>query len=179
MTIYTVGHSNHAWERFLDILRSVKIEIVIDVRSYPRSRWAQFNQNALQQGLKKENIAYQFAGVELGGFGEMKDLSYDEIAATSSFQSAIESVIAVTEKWRPALMCSEHEPLACHRCLLLGRQLKKRGVKVSHLLRDGQIEDHEQAEQRLLVKHLRKLFPAKKDVLSSAYKLQERAVRQN
>jgi uncharacterized protein (DUF488 family) len=177
--IYTLGHSNHAWDRFLDLLALARIRIVIDVRSYPRSRWAHFNKGPLEHGLKKADIAYQFAGDELGGRGKMKDLTYDQIAATASFQSALGSVIAIAATIRPALLCSEHEPLACHRCLLLGRHLAKRGMKVAHLLRDGTIEDHERTEQRLLLKHLRKLFPAEKELLSSAYNLQERNIRQN
>jgi uncharacterized protein (DUF488 family) len=177
MTIYTIGHSNHAWGRFLELLATAQIEIVIDVRSYPRSRWAHFNKEILQQGLGTAGIEYQFAGAELGG--KTKDMSYDQIAATASFQSALGSVIAIAATMRAALLCSEHEPLACHRCLLLGRHLVKRGMKVAHLLRDGTIEDHERIEQRLLSKHLRKIFPAEKELLSSAYSLQEQNIRQN
>jgi hypothetical protein len=51
---------------------------------------------------------------------------------------------------RPALMYSEHEPLNCHHCLLVGRRLAERGNDLAHILRDGTIEPNAATEERLL-----------------------------
>jgi hypothetical protein len=47
-------------------------------------------------------------------------------------------------------MCSERDPLDCHRCLLVARALAARGVSVGHILHDGGIESHSAIERRLL-----------------------------
>ena len=47
-------------------------------------------------------------------------------------------------------MCAEREPLDCHRCLLVGRALARRGCTVGHILGDGAIEPHSATEERLL-----------------------------
>jgi uncharacterized protein (DUF488 family) len=76
---------------------------------------------------------------------------------------------------RPALMCSEYEPLTCHRCLLVGRRLAQRGVSVAHILRDGTIEQSEVAEDRLLAltrQTERDLLASRSDRLASAYRIQ-------
>jgi uncharacterized protein (DUF488 family) len=49
MTIYTIGHSHTAIERFVDLLRLHPIQVLIDTRSQPYSRYApQFNRKSLQ-----------------------------------------------------------------------------------------------------------------------------------
>lgn len=176
MTIYTIGHSNHPWERFLELLNVAKIEVVIDVRSYPRSRWPQFNKDVLRDRLCAAQMGYRYLGAELGGRGDATTVSYQEIAKSAPFQEAIKAVVAIAVKSPSALMCSEHEPLECHRCLLLGRRLLDQGMEVVHILRDGEIEGHQLTEQRLLRKHAGKL-PAGKDRMSSAYALQEERIR--
>ncbi len=60
---------------------------------------------------------------------------------------------------RSVLMCSEHEPLSCHRCLLLGRSFVGQGVAVRHILRSGQVESHQETEARLLDAHSEKNQP--------------------
>ncbi len=47
-------------------------------------------------------------------------------------------------------MCSEREPLECHRTLLLAQELEKSGVPVRHILADGSSESHTCAMDRLL-----------------------------
>jgi hypothetical protein len=72
-------------------------------------------------------------------------------------------------------MCSEHEPLTCHRCLLVGRRLVERGVGVAHILRDGTIESNEKTEDRLLAltrQTDRDLFISRADRVVAAYHVQ-------
>jgi uncharacterized protein (DUF488 family) len=72
-------------------------------------------------------------------------------------------------------MCSEHEPLACHRCLLVGRRLVERGFSVAHILRDGTIEPNEITKDRLLAitrQTESDLLASRADRIATAYRVQ-------
>ena len=126
--IYTIGHSNHSAVRFIDLLQGAGIECVADVRSAPFSRRnPQFSQKALAASLKDVGIEYWFLGDALGARPKDPDcykdgkVSYARIAATPSFQAAIEALIERAETERIAIMCAEKEPLECHRSILASR----------------------------------------------------------
>ena len=55
-----------------------------------------------------------------------------------------------SSEYKIVLMCSEKEPLECHRTLLISRSIETLMVKVLHIQRDGQIESQTEAIQRLL-----------------------------
>jgi uncharacterized protein (DUF488 family) len=155
--LYTVGHSNHAGLRFIDLLQGAEIGCVADVRSTPFSRRnPQFSQKALAASLKDAGIEYWFLGDTLGARPKDPDcyeggkVSYARIAATSSFQDAIGALIEASHAKRIAVMCAEKEPLECHRTLLVGRALVQRGAELRHILADGRIEPHLDLEARLL-----------------------------
>ncbi len=159
--IYTIGHSNHAALRFVDLLQAAGIECVADVRSVPFSRRnPQFSQKVLMASLKDAGIAYWFLGDALGA--RPKDetcyedgkVSYARIAATEAFGNAIGALIERSLSQRIALMCAEKEPLDCHRTILVGRALAQRGVALHHIHADARIEPHAALEERLL--HLAK-----------------------
>ena len=149
--IWTVGHSNHSWAQFEALLRSADVEAVADIRSSPSSRHAHFNRAALSAKLATCDVAYIFLGRELGGRSEDGwPLDYEERTNARLFREGLARVEAIAQRSRLVLMCAEHEPLECHRCLLVGRRLKERGVEVEHILRDGGIERHAETEERLL-----------------------------
>jgi uncharacterized protein (DUF488 family) len=155
--IYTIGHSNHAALRFIDLLQGAGIECVADVRSVPFSRRnPQFSQKALIASLKDAGIEYWFLGDALGarpkdeGCYEGGMVSYARIAETEAFRNAVDALIARSESTHIALMCAEKEPLDCHRTILVGRALAQRGVELRHILADGSIEPHAALEERLL-----------------------------
>jgi uncharacterized protein (DUF488 family) len=155
--LYTVGHSNHAGLRFIDLLQGAEIGCVADVRSTPFSRRnPQFSQKALAASLKDAGIEYWFLGDALGARPKSPDcyeggkVSYTRIAATSAYQDAIGALIEASHAKRIAVMCAEKEPLECHRTLLVGRALVQRGAELRHILADGRIEPHLDLEARLL-----------------------------
>jgi uncharacterized protein (DUF488 family) len=159
--IWTIGHSNHAALRFIDLLQGAAIQCVADVRSTPFSRRnPQFSQKALASSLKDAGIAYWFLGDALGARPKDPDcyeagkVSYARIAATPAFQSAIRALIDRAKSERIAIMCAEKEPLECHRAILVGRALALRGVALAHIHADGHIEPQAVLEERLL--HLAK-----------------------
>ncbi len=175
-TIYTIGHSSHDWPTFERLLLGADIEAVADVRSNPAWRLSHFNQASLKARLNASGIAYLFLGLELGGRpkgGGVPD--YEKMATTSLFMQGIEQVEQMAPRARLALMCSEYEPLTCHRCLLVGRRLADRGVAVSHILRDATIEPNEVTEDRLLkLTHQADadLLASREDRLAEAYRAQ-------
>ena len=149
--IYTIGHSNHETARFLELLKQHGIEMVIDVRSEPYSRWAsQFNKAEIQFALVESGITYRYSGDKIGGKPKDESLlergvpDYDRLAATAEFQSELEEVIKIASEQRVALMCSEADPYECHRERLLARELRGRGVEVVHILADGSVSRPEQ-----------------------------------
>lgn len=157
ITVYTVGHSTHAIEKFLELLERNGITALADVRSNPFSRHnPQFNRNALSAALKKHGIAYVFVGKELGARSddpscyEGGKVRYARLATTGLFREGIERVLSGARMHRVALMCAEKEPLDCHRTLLVGRALERRGATIVHILPDGSLEPQQKTMCRLL-----------------------------
>ncbi len=154
--LWTIGHSNHTFERFVELLRSEEIEFVVDVRSYPYSRFAeQFNREKLEVALPAANIRYLFLGEELGGRPSREDhydaegrALYDRMAEEPSFRAAIERLIGGSREHRLALMCSEGEPHECHRRLLVGKVLAEHGVQLHHILPNGAVDVEDAVQLR-------------------------------
>ena len=91
-TIFTIGHSNHLIDTFIDMLKVAEIDAVADVRSVPYSkRHPQYGKDELAPRLKGEGIAYVFLGKELGARPDDPNcyvdgcVVYNQIAATSAF----------------------------------------------------------------------------------------------
>ncbi|HLK59666.1 MAG TPA: DUF488 domain-containing protein [Chthonomonadaceae bacterium] len=148
-TIFTIGHSNHPIDGFLDLLRQHGIQVLVDTRSQPYSKYAsQFNSQPLREGLEANGIRYVFQGRELGGrpqedrfYDEKGYVLYGRIAQSEAFRKAIQELLIGIQDQRIALLCSEEDPRVCHRKLLISRALRERGVQVLHIRGDGHIED--------------------------------------
>jgi uncharacterized protein DUF488 len=178
--VLTIGHSNLAYEPFLALLRRAGVTAIADVRTTPYSRrFAQFNREALSGRLQADGIAYVHLGDELGGRPTGPDLyrdgvaDYEKMATTQAFKHGLQRVIDGAAKYRIALMCAERDPLHCHRFLLVSRALAERGVRVGHILDDGQIAPQEQIEDRLLVitgRNADDLFTPRAEKLALAYR---------
>jgi uncharacterized protein (DUF488 family) len=155
--ILTIGHSRHALDRFIGLLEDAGATAVADVRSAPMSRFSpQFNKTALAASLAARDIAYIFLGKELGGRPDNTEMytggvaDYEKMAASPAFHSGIDQLVAETERARVAVMCSEADPLDCHRCLLIARAVVGRDIDIGHILASGEIMPHEKVEERLL-----------------------------
>lgn len=184
--VLTIGHSDHTPERFVELLRMHDVTAVADVRSAPYSRLhPAFNREPLARLLEEQGIAYVFLGRELGGrssdpacyvYGRVQ---YRRLAETELFRAGIDRVLTGAETHRIALLCAEKEPLACHRSLLVARELEARGAPVAHIHADGQLEAHTAALDRLL--ELLKmptldLFLSREELIEQAYARQEERV---
>ena len=143
--LFTVGHSNISAERFIALLRGAGVDAIADVRSIPASRFCPwFSAKNLASLLAGANMDYLSFGDELGGRPRDPSLRWP------SFRAGLDRLLANAGQRRLCLMCSERDPLDCHRCLLVARALAARGVTVGHILHDGGIESHTAAERRLL-----------------------------
>ena len=183
--ILTIGHSTLAVSDFLSMLKANDVTAVADVRSAPYSRFNPgFNREALKGEVQKHGVSYVFLGKELGGRPadpacyENGRVSYPKMAETDEFKRGLERVIQGSATHRIALMCSEGDPLNCHRTLLIARALAERGVPVVHVTRDGRLEAQAEAEDRLmrLVGLSETMFRSRSELLAEAYGLQARRV---
>lgn len=141
MEIYTIGHSNHKWEFFLELLKENKIEMVVDVRAAPRSRFAPWANKSLGEALGKEDIKYRWLGDRLGGNPALKKERGKKISKADfagwdekeSYKQGIAALLEEAARQRTAIMCAEEDPTRCHRELLIGETLRQKGVEVRHI----------------------------------------------
>lgn len=178
-SIFTLGHSSHTWERFSELVGSADVGAILDVRSSPRSRFSHFTSPEIRLRLNSIGVSYVYLGDQLGGRPKQGALSYKAMEGVPSFNCGIARALEIAGRCKSALLCSEHDPLSCHRCLLIGRHLHaNRLADVRHILRDGKVEPHEETEERLLAQWDRggDLFRDRDDRLDVAYRLQARKI---
>ncbi len=150
--IYTIGHSNHTWETFSPLLIDNEIELLVDVRSNPVSRFAPFaNHRTFPSLLESIGIDYEFMGGPLGGKPADKSMydskgkpDYHKMRELEEFQDAIVQLAGMASRRRTVILCSEGDPSLCHRRLLLGPSLETTGCKQLHIRRDGAVQNHGQ-----------------------------------
>ena len=179
--LYTIGHSRHPIEHFINLLKEHAVSLVFDVRSIPYSRRnPQFSRKPLAGRLAEEGITYVFSGKELGAKSPNPDcyvngkVQFDLIAARPEFAGGLDRVIGNTREARPALLCAEEDPLICHRTILICRHLRDRVYPILHIRGDGSVETNEIFEQRLVKatgSGEADLFDTETDVIERAYEL--------
>lgn len=144
-TCFTIGHSNHGPDRFGELVVEAGLEVVVDVRSVPRSGYApHFDQAPLRSALQRIGVDYVFLGGALGGrpaddacYDADGHVRYDRVAASSAFAEAMGRLRSLLVDQRVAVMCGEEDPTHCHRRVLVGRVLLDAGVDVVHVRGDG------------------------------------------
>lgn len=158
--IFTIGHSNHSPTDFLERLQQHNINALVDVRSTPYSRYLpHFNKSALQAHLPEAEIHYVFLGAELGArpedpncYFESKAI-YEKIAQTEAFHYGLKRLLQGAQNYRIALMCAEKDPLTCHRAILVCQHLVPFNLEIAHIHSNGELECHEDLEERMLNKN--------------------------
>lgn len=184
--ILSIGHSTLAYDQFLARLKQAGATAVADVRTAPFSRhFPQFNRDVLKAALTGDGIAYVFLGDELGGRPSEAEsytdgvADYEKMARSQSFRRGLDRLRQGARTYRIAMMCSERNPLDCHRCLLVGRALKQAGVDVEHLVEDGERLTQDDIEARLMVmanKFNTDMFAEEAQMLTDAYRDRARRV---
>lgn len=128
--IFTLGTSKRTFKEFVEMLRTYKIEMVIDVRSFPTSKFPHFQKEALAQSLAEENLGYFYLGKELGGF---RQGGYEAYTQTLEYLVGVELLERMASRCRSVIICAERLPWRCHR-RFIGRSLQERGWQVKHVI---------------------------------------------
>jgi uncharacterized protein (DUF488 family) len=155
--VFTVGHSTHPADRFVELLRRHNVEVLVDVRRFPGSRRnPQFNVGALRDSLAAAGIAYEPRGDTLGGrrrptrpaarspWRVEAFRGYAEYMESPEFATGLERLEALARERRTAIMCAEGDWRRCHR-RLVSDALTRRGWRVVHIRPDGRTEEHQPA----------------------------------
>ncbi|TEA77215.1 DUF488 family protein [Allopusillimonas ginsengisoli] len=154
LPFFTIGHSNRSLDAFADLLKEAGIEVLVDIRTVPRSRAnPQFNQDTLPQSLLLFDIAYERIA-ELGGLrGKSKSVprdvngfwendsfhNYADYALSDQFRLGLDQLIALGHTRRSAIMCSEAVWWRCHRRIVTD-YLLARHEEVRHIMGNGRLE---------------------------------------
>ena len=182
-TLFTIGHSDYPGSHVVSLLRLHGVEAVADVRSSPYSqRLPQFNRETLEGSLKAAGLHYVFLGRELGARRDEKECyvegraDYTLIARTAAFAEGLSRVRQGLVKMSIALLCAEHDPLTCHRMVLVCRHLRATCPVIQHIRRDGRLESNQEAELRLLKEFGIGNDMATASIIDKAYDLQGRRI---
>ncbi|MEN4006311.1 MAG: DUF488 domain-containing protein [Methanobacterium sp.] len=154
MKIYTIGHSNIDFDKFLHLLKKYDIELVVDVRSSPYSKYVpHFNRENLEESLKNSEINYLFLGNRIGGkpkdekYYKGSKVSYELIETEKPYKEGISQLIAHVNKNRTVILCSEENPYNCHRHHLITQTLLREGLNVNHIRGNGKQEKVEKSKK--------------------------------
>lgn len=187
LPLFTVGHSNLDFLPFVKLLKDQSVDLLIDVRSQPRSgRFPQFSQPGFDKTIEDAGIRYLFLGEELGGRPDDPDayrqdgvVDYRARRKSYAFHAGVERVLNELQHASCALLCAEEDPLECHRFLMICPELVRVGIRPLHIRKGSKTESQEDAENRLLAAHgfggvaADTLFPqSRTDALEEAYDLQ-------
>ncbi len=153
-TIFTIGHSTHTIEEFVNLLQINGVKRLVDIRTIPHSRYnPQFEQETLDKSLKSYGIDYIYLK-ELGGLRPKFKNSinmgwhnesfrnYADYMQSKEFADAVETLIKLSTEKPTVIMCAEAVPWRCHRSLV-GDAILVRGIKVRDIMSETSTKDHE------------------------------------
>ena len=164
--LYTVGHSTLEIDDFLALLKENYIQVLVDVRSQPYSRFnPQYNRESFKHAMAYANIEYIFAGEYLGGrptdptcykdgvvpdgkADYLKLVDYAEVMKRDWYQRSIQRLLEIASERQTVIMCSEEDPMSCHRHRLITQTLLNQGIPVWHIRSDGRVEEAKPLPQK-------------------------------
>jgi uncharacterized protein (DUF488 family) len=153
LTLWTVGHSTRTIEDTVSLLRTHHIQILVDVRTVPRSRHnPQFNRDTFGPALTQAGFLYRHEP-ELGGLRKSRPDSvnvgwknaafrgYADYMQTDQFWTALDRLMEQARLTPTAIMCAEAVPWRCHRSLIADALLS-RNWSVRHILSPNKVAIH-------------------------------------
>ncbi len=139
--IFTIGYGQDDFAPFAERLRQHKINLLVDVRSAPYSRYqTDFRSGAIEGLCQDAAFSYRFFGNRIGGKPASENLltagrpDHAKMRVWPPFVGALEEVILLAAHQRVALMCGCLRPMRCHRGILLSPELIWRGATISHII---------------------------------------------
>jgi uncharacterized protein (DUF488 family) len=149
----TIGHSNRPIEEFVAMLQAHGVELLVDVRTVPRSRHnPQFNLDTLPASLAAAGIDH----LHIPGLGGLRHArkdstntgwrnasfrGYADYMQTPEFGKNLDDLLALDKDRRVAVMCAESVPWRCHRSLIADALLA-RGIPVQHIMSATKANPH-------------------------------------
>jgi uncharacterized protein (DUF488 family) len=124
--IYTLGYGGRGLEDFVEILERNVIDVLVDVRRFPKSRCPGFSKDDLEVRLTENEVRYVFMGDTLGGF---RRGGYEKYTGTAEYERGINDLLELAHHGRVAIMCKERSPRGCHR-RYISETLRERGIEV-------------------------------------------------
>ena len=153
-TIFTIGHSTRTFSEFVGLLQQVAVDLLVDVRSVPRSRMnPQFNADVLSEMLAPTAITYRHLRA-LGGLRHRrKDAmpspntlwrneafrNYADYAATEAFRAGLDELRSLARSSCCAVMCAEAVWWRCHR-RIIADYLLTAGISVAHIMGHNRVD---------------------------------------
>ena len=151
--IYTIGHSTNSIDKFLEILTSFNIKILVDIRRFPGSKkYPWFNREPLEAALKEKDIQY----IHLEALGGRRKVlpdskndkwhnssfrGYADYMETPAFETAVTQLENIAIKQPTVYMCAEAVWWRCHRAMV-SDYLKAKGWTVLHIMASNKTEEH-------------------------------------
>lgn len=160
--IYTLGHSNYPFDKFIEILKKYDINCVVDIRSTPYSKYnTQYNKEFLHETLKNLGYTYIYMADEFGAkrktkvsYNDEGYADFDKVILEDEFKRGIERLkVGCSKNYKIVLLGAMQEPIRCHRAILLGKELIKAGFDVKHIMHEGDLKVQSELEEQLLEKY--------------------------
>ncbi|MGV3485616.1 MAG: DUF488 family protein [Planctomycetaceae bacterium] len=177
--LWTIGHSNHPLNRFVELLTCADMAVLADIRRFPHSRsLPHFNGEALSERLGSSGIEYRWLE-GLGGrrpkaASESPNLNtawrnqsfrnYADYMLSDSFKTAFDELAEIAAAKRTAIMCSESVFWRCHRRLVSDFAVAQ-GASVMHIFPDGRMAPHTLTNEAVILEqdHRKVIYPGESD----------------
>jgi len=146
--LFTLGYEDTTAERFIQVLRSRKVDVLVDVRDMPISRKPGFSKSGLAASCELAGIAYEHW--HLLGCPRAIRQDYKEdgnwarytrryLKHLEDLGQTLEELSSRVLKERVCLVCFEADHRLCHRAYVADaiRKLLPRAVSIIHLTKAG------------------------------------------
>ncbi len=163
-TIFSIGYGRRSEENFINTIQMLGVDTVVDIRSNPNSKIVpHFNEDRIYPHLKDIGVEYLCAGERLGArfSDDLRDstgrVDWERVMIDESYKDSIKALTNLAQEGKlVAVVCSEGNPLTCHRFGLVSRSLADSGMEVKHVLTNGEVVRHRIMEDRMLEKYISK-----------------------
>ena len=194
--IYTLGHSNYPFDKFIEILKKHNINCIVDIRGIPYSKYnTQYNKEVLQSNLRKLGYTYIYMADEFAAkrktkvsYNDEGYADFDKVIQEDIFKNGIERLkVGCSKGYKIVLLGAMQDPRRCHRAILMGRELIKAGFDVKHIMHEGDLKTQDYLEEKLLEKYfegrnqltidsLLGNAMSREDMIEESYKLANREI---
>ena len=177
--IYTLGHSNYPFDKFIEILKKHNINCIVDIRGIPYSKFNTYIYMADEFAAKrKTKVSYNDEGYA----------DFDKVIQEDIFKNGIERLkVGCSKGYKIVLLGAMQDPIRCHRAILMGRELIKAGFDVKHIMHEGDLKTQDYLEEKLLEKYfegrnqltidsLLGNAMSREDMIEESYKLANREI---